>query len=335
MAPVVGTAGPSTPLTMLSDPDKHLTAWVTVDDKPVPVYKVEHGERKTTCYIEAVEGKEYQVRVKRSWRETDLCCIFHVDGVRARSYSFKATNALTSERRCVGVRVSDTQVKPFVFAPMMLTDDGDAATTSEHIIKSLGTVQVHALRAEYVGMRDVEKSTWADPQQHVVDERGKKATMSHATAYGEAKRDNYDSLKSKFRHIDGTDSPSYTLEFKYRSRALLELDDIVAPAASPASPTPPPVASTSATARGSGESSPATKRKKRKSSAAALEGENEDLRAKIARLEAENSQLKDAGVKREGGGEGDVKPLVKGEPIGKVSTENGRTVIDLLDEDDD
>ncbi|BGP44701.1 hypothetical protein JCM10450v2_000515 [Rhodotorula kratochvilovae] len=312
MAPAIAVAGPSTPLTMLSDPEKHFTAWVTIDDKPVPVYKVVHGERKTTCYIEAVEGKEYQVRVKRSWRETDLCCIFHVDGVRARSYSFKATNALTSERRCVGVRVSDTQVKPFVLAPMMLTDDGDAATTSEHIIKSLGTVQVHALRAEYVGMRDVEKST-----------------------YGEAKRDNYDSLKSKFRHIDGTDSPFYTLEFKYRSRALLELDDIVAPAASPASPTPPPVASTSATARGSGESSPATKRKKRKSSAAALEGENEDLRAKIARLEAENSHLKDAGVKREGGGEGDVKPLVKGEPIGKVSTENGRTVIDLLDEDDD
>ncbi|BGP44687.1 hypothetical protein JCM10450v2_000501 [Rhodotorula kratochvilovae] len=331
MAPAVVAAGPSTPLTMLSDPEKHFTAWVTIDDKPVPVYKVVHGERKTTCYIEAVEGKEYQAKLARNWPTTDIYANLRIDGVRVLGRSFAREPRLTKESTFKSTRVSPTEVRPFVFATMPLTDDAEEATTSEQVIKNLGTVLMNICRVTRIGLRARSSGTYTDCKQH----RSKKATMSHSTAFGEAKQRVRSSTERVLDWIDRSDSPFYTLEFKYRSRALLELEDIVAPAASPASPTPPPVASTSATARGSGESSPATKRKKRKSSATALEGENEDLRAKIARLEAENSQLKDSGVKREDGGEGDVKPRVKGEPIGRVSTENGRTVIDLLDEDDD
>jgi hypothetical protein len=106
-------------------------------------------------------------------------------------------------------------------------------------------------------------------------------------------------------------------------------------------PSPPPAdaraASASSSASGSG--SPAVKDKdkvkKRKATAISISDsdDDDDLRAKVARLEAENSKLRGGGVKRE---KDDVKPFVKGERIGKTSKdEKGRTVIDLLDEDDD
>lgn len=44
-----------------TDPLNRWSAWVTIDDQPVEVYKVEHESRKSTCYIEAVEGKEFKV----------------------------------------------------------------------------------------------------------------------------------------------------------------------------------------------------------------------------------------------------------------------------------
>ena len=67
------------------------------------------------------------------------------------------------------------------------------------------------------------------------------------------------------------------------------------------------------------------------------------MRAKIARLEAENLQYRagasastSGAVKREDGDDEDVKPaFVKGESIGTTKMENGRMVIDLLDDDDD
>ncbi|BGP36612.1 hypothetical protein JCM10449v2_000513 [Rhodotorula kratochvilovae] len=288
MAPVAPAAG-AAPLTSLSDQANWWTASVLIDHKPVEVYKVEHSERKTTCYIEAVEGKEF--------KDSGL---------------FLVSRAAADPAHDVG-----------------------EATNSEQVIKNLGTIQLEVYRTEILGTVSAPKQ-YKDPRQHVVDERSKKATMSHSTAFGAAKYSPDNSSTSSVRWIDPYRQPYYTLEFRYRSRALLELEGIVEAAPQP-SPSPEPVASTSgaaAAARAGSGSSPSANRKKRKGSAISLSDDDdagEDLRAKIARLEAENAKLK-GGVKRE---KEDVKPKVKGEPIGKVRTENGKTVIDLLDEDDD
>ncbi|GAA6049511.1 hypothetical protein JCM3770_000823 [Rhodotorula araucariae] len=216
----MAASGPSPPQSTIPDLAKHSSASVSIDGKPVDRYEVEHVERKTTCFIKAVGGREYKVKVMRDWKTTDLT-VLSIDGVR----------------------------------------------------------------------------------------------------FGEAKHKLISSTRHAVRRIDTQDLPFYSLEFEVIGLA--------------AACSPQPAASTSSTNSESVDATKVPARKKCKSSLAALEDENEDLRAKIARLEAESSQLKDAGVRREVDGEYQVKPRLKGEQIGKVSTENGRTVIDLLDEDDD
>ncbi|BGP44688.1 hypothetical protein JCM10450v2_000502 [Rhodotorula kratochvilovae] len=334
MAPVAPAAG-AAPLTSLSDQANWWTASVLVDHQPVEVCRVEHSERKTTCYIEAVEGKEFKVEMRKSWYTTDLATYLSLDGTEIQGFSSSRERLPTQPMTWVGSRISPIEIRPFAFAQIALTDDADEATNSEQVIKNLGTIQLEVYRTEILGTVSAPKQ-YKDPRQHVVDERSKKATMSHSTAFGAAKYSPDNSSTSSVRWIDPYRQPYYTLEFRYRSRALLELEGIVEAAPQP-SPSPEPVASTSgaaAAARAGSGSSPAANRKKRKGSAISLSDDDdagEDLRAKIARLETENAKLK-GGVKRE---KEDVKPKVKGEPIGKVRTENGKTVIDLLDEDDD
>lgn len=146
-------------------------------------------------------------------------------------------------------------------------------------------------------------------------------------------------------YVDKEDSPFYVLEFKYRSRALLELEDIVerascdivgsdcrqadgvlaalprtSPSPAPASPARSPKAALK---------SPDIKGKKRKTDVITLSDDDDDetdLRAKVARLEAENAKLKSGGVKAE------KKPKVKDEPLRmNIKKENGQMVIHLLD----
>ncbi|BGP36613.1 hypothetical protein JCM10449v2_000514 [Rhodotorula kratochvilovae] len=330
MAPVSGSSGGTTPLTKLTDVANRWSAWVTIDNKPVQVYQVEHKDQKTTCYIEAAEGKEFKVCFTRASRAaSDLAAYLKIDGTSIEGFSLPQKDLPGQVDTFEGARISQTAIRPFKFAPIALTDDPDEADNSEAVVKNLGSIQIETYRTRILGKAAGPSHAYQDAKQHVVDEKSKKATMSHSTAYGEAQTSVASQQSDSVIWVDPYGTPGYTLEFKYRSRALLELEDIVKPrlAASP-----PPARAASAAASASGSGSPVDSRKKRKTSALSLsDNEDEDLRAKIARLESENSKLK-GGVKRE---KGDVKPKVKGEPIGKVRKENGRTVIDLLDEDDD
>lgn len=121
-----------------------------------------------------------------------------------------------------------------------------------------------------------------------------------------------------------------------------------AAAAQPASPSPPPIPAVPAAPAARDSASPVAIRpqKRRASSPPAasgsgsLDAENQDLRAKLARLEARMALLDGQQVEREVEGDndggGDAKPrAVESERIGKDRRENGRVVIDLLDEDSD
>ncbi|GAA6047813.1 hypothetical protein JCM3770_004655 [Rhodotorula araucariae] len=298
MAPVAGSSGEPIPLTKLTDAANRWSAWVSIDDKPVEVYKVEHKDAKTTCYVEAVEGKECSVCFTRATPPaTDIAVYLKLDGTDVAGFSLPKSDLPGRVDTFQGARISPTAIRPFKFAQIAPTDDPDEANNTEAMVKNLGTIQLETYRTQIIG-RVPEKKAYQDVKQHVVDEKSKKATMSHSTAYGDA-------------------------------QASVQMD-IVKPR-DEASPSPGPDASTSGSVPGSG--AVYDSRKKRKSSAISLSDDDadEDLRSKIARLESEILKLK-SDVKRE---KGDVKPKVKGEPIGKVSTENGRTVIDLLDEEDD
>jgi len=54
---------------------------VSIDSAPVPVYQVEHKDGKTTCFVEAIEGKEFKVHIQRAaGMPYDLAVFAKVDG---------------------------------------------------------------------------------------------------------------------------------------------------------------------------------------------------------------------------------------------------------------
>ncbi|BGO99290.1 hypothetical protein JCM10021v2_002962 [Rhodotorula toruloides] len=331
LAPAGAGLGPAEPLTKLTDPLNRWSAWVTIDDKPVEVYKVEHEGKKSTCYIEAVEGKEFRfffVVNSKIGDGTEARVRPEVDGMALNGIVFRTTEKPWTWD---GKRISDQAVRHFTFAKLSLTDDSDLATTSEAVIKKLGTIQLPIVRCLNVHDRraDEESSHVASgrvPEFHLHSSLPWTLTEK-CTSFGAAKPSTNTSVPVQVTYVDKEDNPFYVLEFKYRSRALLELEDIVEPLphASP-SPEPAPAAPSPNAAR----KSPDVKLNKRKTNVITLSDDDDDddsdLRAKIARLEAENAKLKNGGVKEE------KKPKIKDEPLRmNVKKENGQTVIDLLD----
>ncbi|KAG0666063.1 hypothetical protein C6P46_005414 [Rhodotorula mucilaginosa] len=336
-APLAGPSGAQAPVpdhagdTRLSDAYYRWSAAVRIDGVEAEVYKVEHGVDKTTAFIVAEEGKEFEILVKRDERpDHDESTILSIDGSPKMNDTFN------------GKRVSATEIRPFVFAPIALTDDPDEAVQDEKIIQGLGTIRLNFHRVVRQGIDKRQRHAFTDaPGQRLVDERCKKATMIPLPT-GKA--------RAKYKYIDSREDPLYSLIFQYRSRAILEAEGIVealpAPGATPEevapaeggtvtpSPPPPPVKPPCST--------PPRGIKKRKSETMCLaesdsesEDAHDDLREKLARLEAELAVLR-----------GNVKPeppstnrkkvkreLTTTQENVKVTEEDGRVVLELLDDD--
>lgn len=65
----------------------------------------------------------------------------------------KPTSALfgRTPRKYVGKQISLREIRPFVFAPIALTDDATKAVRDEAIIKGLGTIRLDVYRVTYKG----------------------------------------------------------------------------------------------------------------------------------------------------------------------------------------
>lgn len=94
-------------------------------------------------------------------------------------------------------------------------------------MKAMGTIQVRIMRCSSVGPSYANPSLYtAAPDAALLHERSKKAQLSHQTGLGAA-------VPTAARNhvsvtwIDSHEAPFATLELAYRSRALLELNDIV------------------------------------------------------------------------------------------------------------
>lgn len=86
-APLAGPSGAQAPVpdhagdTRLSDAYYRWSAAVRIDGVEAEVYKVEHGVDKTTGFIVAEEGKEFEILVKRDERpDHDESTILSIDG---------------------------------------------------------------------------------------------------------------------------------------------------------------------------------------------------------------------------------------------------------------
>ncbi|KAG0666066.1 hypothetical protein C6P46_005417 [Rhodotorula mucilaginosa] len=354
MAPLAGPSGAGANGGQAPQPAKNTrlidamgrwSAAVKIAGQETEIFKVEHQVGKTTCYIAAEEGKEFEVRVEALRQpHTDESTWLHVDGMKINGH-VRQRKHWTRPDKYEGKRVSPTEIRPFVFAPIALTDDASEAVRDEAVIKGLGTIRLEFYRVVYEGRAQRKESYAVNLKQQLVDEKCKKASMSHSTVFGAPKLVPAVYHKNRISWIDKWRSPMYCLTFQYRSRALLEIDGIAEPLEAP-EPVPEAqarVPSTSASpapgdgsrARSSSADAGKKNQKRKKIELTLSDSSDEDssggdLRAKIARLEAENARLR-GGVKAEPGVKVEDEIKVKKEKY-TTTQENGKVVLDLLDE---
>lgn len=182
VGPLVSRASCADPSAHSRDDQGRWEASVKINSQAVPIYKVEHKEEKTTCYIEAVEDAEFTVTfMKAKMTATDLAAWLKVDGTRVDGFSIPIDDMGGHVDTFEGARISATAIRPFKFAKIALTDEPDMASTSEQVVKNLGTIQIAICRTQILG-KSLVSAAYSDYKQHVVDEKSKKATMSHSTS---------------------------------------------------------------------------------------------------------------------------------------------------------
>ncbi|BGP38184.1 hypothetical protein JCM10449v2_002113 [Rhodotorula kratochvilovae] len=313
-------------------------AWIEVDGQPLQVYGVEEGDRKVVGFVEAKEGAGFEVHyldLRTSCQSAHVARLY-VDGSRVSGKLLKRDQSMfnqpadDSSRKIVFKGTKETQItiRPFQFSTLRLTDDDDLACPNEGVVKNLGTIQLKYIRVRNV--RSTDAFTAHTARVPTIHEKTKKAQLSHQVGFGDPV-DIPAGSRSTFDWIDREDDPLSMLEFRYRSKELLQLEghfpDSPTPSPSPqqlslepqpgqrTSPSPNPLAGPSQSRRRPSSvhavpsASPAplasmSAQGSNTARVAALEAELESLRRaeRIAQLERELNQLKSSPqVKREAG----------------------------------
>ncbi|GAA5866351.1 hypothetical protein JCM3774_006627 [Rhodotorula dairenensis] len=152
--------------TRLSDSLRRWSAAVRVEGVETEVYKVEHGMDKTTCYIVAEEGMEFEIMTGREAApDNDEATILSIDGMVITAHHRHA-DSRKDEDTFKGKRISATEIRPFVFAPIALTDDPDEAVQDERIIQGMGTIRLNFHRVVRQGVDKRKRSTFSDTPAH-------------------------------------------------------------------------------------------------------------------------------------------------------------------------
>ncbi|GAA5999360.1 uncharacterized protein JCM10292_001232 [Rhodotorula paludigena] len=285
-------------------------AWVTVDGKPLEVHGSSVQSGKAVGYIEATDGAQFEVLA------ADLRTSVAAPHVR---------DLYLDGQWYVSTDATWTTIRPFLFGRVQLTDKDDEACNDETVIIGLGSITMKYMRVQNV-RKDTTEHHHAPAKTQTVHERAKKAKLSHRVSFGAPVTVEQRS-RTAFDWLDNEKAPLSSVEFRYRSRALLQLEKHIPrspspapapspspqpsaePAAKPASP-PPAVtghsrlrSSTSSSPAPQGPASPAPRAptdgnvddgSNGPSQLAALEAELESLRRqeRIASLQRQIDQLK-------------------------------------------
>ncbi|GAA5868980.1 hypothetical protein JCM8547_003240 [Rhodosporidiobolus lusitaniae] len=264
--------------------------WVEVDGQPLEVYGVDEKDGKAIAYIEAKEGKGFVVRAgDLRTRASQHILDVYIDGQRANGFAIRENDA-----KYTADATDDTSFRPFLFSKLATTDDDENACTDETYVKGLGTVRLQYLRVK--NMRAVEnRAVKGAADMKPIHEKSKKATLSHQASYGLPVVEPL-KTRSTYEWVDPKDSPLTTIDFRYRSRAILQFQDYIPASPEPeasASPSPEPAASTSSSLQPvAGASQP---RRSTSSAAPAPSGSPLTPAAetdRIAQLEAEFESLR-------------------------------------------
>ncbi|TRM58516.1 hypothetical protein BD626DRAFT_634002 [Schizophyllum amplum] len=191
------------------------TAWIETDGVALPVYDAttDAAGKSATAWIASEAGKSFIV----CWQDT--ACAFDivgkatVDGHKCGSAVRKASSG-RSKITLKGVRVSDICIRPFVFAPLALTDDDRYLDVT---LNGLGDIclKIHhvknLVRTPFVAMSGQSMEA---PKVH---ERAKKAGGHHVQLGTQTRTHKY--RRTTFEKV------AQVAEFTFHYRPLDQVDE--------------------------------------------------------------------------------------------------------------
>ncbi|EPS95255.1 hypothetical protein FOMPIDRAFT_1083778, partial [Fomitopsis schrenkii] len=180
----------------------------------LPEYQVEtlDGGKTVACYIPSEVGKNFEI----CWRgdthldpyDTSVRC--DVDGRKAGG-SYCERGVLNGSRW--GIRETPDLRRPFVFAPLVTTDDDDVAAGPEAQL-DLGSIEVRLAYAVRMGRANFKRSQLFQPG--MVHERSKKMGVQCVSLGNGRRCDPHH--KTHIRLIEGRNSLYAHFVFRYRSK---------------------------------------------------------------------------------------------------------------------
>jgi len=202
---------------------KDFTAWITIEGVDAPEYSVEvsGNQEELSCWIPSEVGKKFAVH----WSNISAPGLtgggVQVDGHKC------GFEAIASETRPIsafmdGIAETDTKTRPFVFAPLELTDDDAYLESASH--PNLGLIKLEIWRVDVGG--GYAPSVIAVPSTQKVHERSKKGSMNQQITFGAAV-EHAQVQSAQIRRIGI--KPLVTFSFKYRSLDLLRANGIAPP----------------------------------------------------------------------------------------------------------
>ncbi|GAA5883380.1 hypothetical protein JCM16303_006720 [Sporobolomyces ruberrimus] len=231
-------------------------AWLSIDDRPVPLYNLESTPDRTTCYVESRAGARFAVHFadetetkKKGFQATVL-----IDGKWQRGKNI-SSEAVPGSWSLGARRDSESTERPFVFQELSTTSFDELASTSESALKSLGTVELRYRRIKKIKSRtsniktdfDTPDSTTTFHEDskvavalahqgtqvaHPRPLRGSGELILSKTLYslGPSRIAQFrEERQNKYIYRDSKENPFHTFAFCYRSRSFLESRNLLHP----------------------------------------------------------------------------------------------------------
>ncbi|KAI5481259.1 hypothetical protein MNV49_004879 [Pseudohyphozyma bogoriensis] len=213
--------------------------------QPLPIYSPSYSAATNTHsgFIEAVAGREFKV-VQTGPTSSSVAVWGEGDGtswggIVVNSDKFVRGGQLEYRVEFASVNCGQGVERPFMFAPLLHTDDPKVASFDPHHLSNLGTLKIRLYRVSSI-QPSPSSNQAKDPklQEIMINGRpyvpprpvfeGQKAMFSHQTWLGAAREADQDRTaeSSKVGYLD-EGKPLVTFEFKYLSRDLLEIRGLI------------------------------------------------------------------------------------------------------------
>ncbi|KAI0721090.1 hypothetical protein C8T65DRAFT_632190 [Cerioporus squamosus] len=197
------------------------SAQVLCDGQELEQFDVrQDGERTISCWIPSQAGQEFTVRLTPTSEDDNMLLRLYMDG--------RLTNRIGRRAGLHGASIIDGfcegpgLIRPFKFAPLVLTDN-EAAASFRGVDENLGTIKLSVHRVLVLKVDDIGP----------VHERSKKAG-AHAVSLGDAIT-RPTGEPTTLTPVGFEDEPFVNFIFRYRPLELLQANGL-APR-----PSPPPI----------------------------------------------------------------------------------------------